>query len=247
MAIPTEAERSAGYHASMAATIAAGGKNVKGSGSTQAPGHVAPGSGVIQTDDTARHIHEISERKARSAEKVLTPIGNHHCRQRGPSRCAYSSDCRRSHCHRCRDPCRCRRCYQRRSQCEAGGQMSGEIVPVNYGRAVVPDGQSRVATYQATQAAARAAETGESKPTGDPAFPLKLQLAKYVEQHSDRDGNIASEIFAVDKVLTSGYEVPPGIRIHAAVTYDYLTVAKEIGLPQQYVTAFSKCYASAND
>jgi hypothetical protein len=65
MSIPTEAERLASYHASMAATVAASGKPTGNR-------NWAPGSGALQTADTARRIHEMAQRKEAQAN-TLTP------------------------------------------------------------------------------------------------------------------------------------------------------------------------------
>ena len=64
MSIPTEAERLAGYKASMAATVAASGKSSRT--------NWAPGAGALQTADTARHIYDMTQKKAAQAS-TLTP------------------------------------------------------------------------------------------------------------------------------------------------------------------------------
>lgn len=66
MSIPTDAERRASYHASMAKTIAANG------GQSKNP-NWAPGSGALQTADSARRIHEMAQRKAAQIADKLTP------------------------------------------------------------------------------------------------------------------------------------------------------------------------------
>ena len=65
MSIPTEAERLASYKESMAKTVAANGGSVGNK-------NWAPGSGAIQTQDTARRIHEMAQKKEAQAN-TLTP------------------------------------------------------------------------------------------------------------------------------------------------------------------------------
>lgn len=63
----TEAERLAQYKADMAATVAARGST------NRDPGPLIPGQGCLQTSDTARHMHEVAQRKAAQAANKLTP------------------------------------------------------------------------------------------------------------------------------------------------------------------------------
>ena len=67
MSIPTEAERRAKYNADMAATVAACGST------NRDPGPLIPGQGCLQTSDTARHVHQMAERRAAQIADKLTP------------------------------------------------------------------------------------------------------------------------------------------------------------------------------
>ena len=70
-----EAQRAAYYASEIQRAKSGGLTDKQGSGKTQATdtGRIMAGSGVIQTSDTARHVHAISEAKARSVERLLTP------------------------------------------------------------------------------------------------------------------------------------------------------------------------------
>jgi hypothetical protein len=67
MSIPTEAERLAKYKADMAATVAAQGKP------TVTSGPKVPGSGAIQTVDSARQTYRVAQEKAANPANKLTP------------------------------------------------------------------------------------------------------------------------------------------------------------------------------
>lgn len=66
------------------------------------------------------------------------------------------------------------------------------------------------------------------------------ELAKYVGLHTDRDGYISdSAVLAVGNgLLSSGYSLPAGVAVHAVEAWHTLSIAREAGIPQQYVTAF---------
>ena len=75
----SEAERSAFYKSEIQRAAGAGLTNTQGSGKPFSDGtsdnrsNVAPGHGVRQTADTARHIYQEAQKHASKIENILTP------------------------------------------------------------------------------------------------------------------------------------------------------------------------------
>ena len=70
-----EAQRAAYYASEIQRAKSGGLTDKQGSGKTQAadPGRIVTGSGVLQTSDTARHVHAEAQRHAAKIENWLTP------------------------------------------------------------------------------------------------------------------------------------------------------------------------------
>jgi len=121
--------------------------------------------------------------------------------------------------------------------------MSTDVV-VSHARSVVPDNHTQVTQYQEQQRQAAARETGERQ--RDPMLHAKKEHAHFVAQHVDADGIVSSDIFGHNAVLSHGYQLPKGVRLHAAEAYRVLEAARDINLPQSTVTAFFEAYVKRN-
>jgi hypothetical protein len=80
-------------------------------------------------------------------------------------------------------------------------------------------------------------QTGEpSTRAGVSTHADRLTFAHAVEPRIDPDGYIDSHLLHVNGVLSWGYALPPGVKVHAATAYSMLEIARAIDLPQEYVT-----------
>jgi len=112
--------------------------------------------------------------------------------------------------------------------------MTTEVV--NYGRTVVRADNSPVSAPVNYQEQQRQTPSDRNPAT----FAARRELAHYVEKHCDADGYITdAAVLAVGNgLLSSGYTLPQGVAVHAVEAFHTLAIAREAGIPQQYVTAF---------
>jgi hypothetical protein len=116
----------------------------------------------------------------------------------------------------------------------AGPAPGTQIVQTNiHGGTDTP--AQRAETERQVIAAAR--ETGETTTRGTVA-PIgdRVEFAQAVEKYVDRDGFVDASILGAKGVLSFGYGLPRGIKVHASTAYSMLEIARAIDLPQVYVT-----------
>src|ERR1035441_7225688 len=116
--------------------------------------------------------------------------------------------------------------------------MSGTDIAVRTdGRNVVTASGAPVGTPVQYQEQQRTAPSDHKAPA---TFHMQRELAAFVSKACDKDGYLAdAAILAVgDGLLSSGYALPQGVAVHAVNVWHTLSIAREAGIPQQYVTAF---------
>lgn len=102
---------------------------------------------------------------------------------------------------------------------------------------VAPTGTPEERAELDRQVLAASLETGESTTRGTVATPAeRVTYAHAVMKHVDADGYVDSHILGARGVLSHGYGLPHGLKLHAVTAYQMLEVARAIDLPQVYVT-----------